>query len=61
MELSSVRAIKKLLIFQEKTYKAPKANKESARKKFFVSSDVFVISTAVKHRESPCKANLNII
>ena len=53
MELSSTK-LKKLLIFQEGTDKAPKTNKKSARKKFLVSFDVFVIFTVVKHGEIPC-------
>ena len=40
--------LRKLLIFQEKTYKAPKTNKKSAPKKFLVSFDVFVIFTELK-------------
>ena len=46
--------LRKLLTFQEKTYKAAKTNKKSAPKKFLVYFDVFVIFTAVKYREIPC-------
>ena len=42
MKLSSLK-LKKLLIFQEKTCKAPKTNKKPALKKFLISCDVFVI------------------
>ena len=50
MKLSSPK-LKRLLVFQEGTCKTPKTNKKSALKKFLVSCDVFVILTAVKHRE----------
>ena len=50
MELSSPK-LKKLLKSQEGTYKASKTNKKSVPKKFLVSCDVFVIFTAVKHKE----------
>ena len=52
MELSSF-SLKKFLIFKEVIGKAQKTNK-SAPKKFLVSCDVFIIFTAVKHREIPC-------
>ena len=45
MELSFYKPIK-LLIFQERTDKAPKTIKKSAPKKFLVSFDVFLIFTA---------------
>ena len=57
MELSSHK-LKKFIIFPERTYKAPKTNKKYAPKKFLVSCDVFLIFTAVKHKEIPCEANL---
>ena len=60
MELSSPK-LKKLLIFQEGICKAPKTNKKSAPKKFLVSCDIFVIFTAVKHREISRESNLKII
>ena len=47
MELSSTK-LKKLLIFQERTYRTWKSNKKYVSKKFFASGDVFVILTAVK-------------
>ena len=53
MELSFYKPIK-LLIFQERTDKAPKTIKKSAPKKFLVSFDVFLIFTAIKHREIAC-------
>ena len=53
MELSNYK-LKRLLIFQEGTEKAPKTNKKSVPKIFLVSFDAFVIFTAVKHREIPC-------
>ena len=46
----SCHKLKKLLIFQKGTDKAPKANKNSAPKKFLVSCDVFMVFTGVKHR-----------
>ena len=52
--------LKKLLLFQKGTYKAPKTNKKSAPKKFLVFHDVFAIFTAVKHKEIPCEANLDV-
>ena len=53
MELSSLK-LKKLLMFQEGTDKAPQTNKKSSPKKFLVYCVVFVIFTAVKHKEIPC-------
>ena len=52
MELSRPK-LKNLLIFQEEL---PKTNKKSVLKKFLVSCDVFVIFTAINHREIPCEA-----
>ena len=60
MELSPPK-LKKILIFQERTHKVLKTNKKSAPKKFLVSCQVFIIFTAVKHREIHCEANLNTI
>ena len=54
IELSS-QNLKKFLIFHIfQTSKAPKTNKTFAPKKFLASCDVYVIFTAVKHREIPC-------
>ena len=52
MELSRPK-LKNLLIFQEEL---PKTNKKSVLKKFLVSCDVFLIFTALNHREMPCEA-----
>ena len=52
MELSS-RNLKKLLIFQEGTYRTWKSNKKPAPKKFLVSWDNFVVFPEVKYRETP--------
>ena len=40
-------------MYQEGTEKAPKTNKISVPKNFFVLFDVFVIFAAVTHREIP--------
>ena len=54
MELSSPD-LKKLVLFQKRTYKAPKTNKKSSSKKILVSCDVFVICTTAKLRQIPCE------
>ena len=56
MGISSPKC-KILLIFQEELPMPQKTNKISAPKKFLVSYDVFVIFTAVKHREIALEAN----
>ena len=45
----------KLLIFQKVTCKARKTNKQSLKKKFLVSYDVFAIFTSVEHMEIHCE------
>ena len=52
------KKLRKNSYISEGTDKAPKTNKKSAPEKFLVSFDVFVIFTAVKHREIPCEMGI---
>ena len=49
----------KTLIFQKGTCNPEKQTKKSALENFLVSYDIFAISTAVKHREIPCEAEIH--
>ena len=60
MEFSSPK-LKKLLLFQEGTYRTWTWNEISAPKKFLDSWDGFVIFIAVKHRKILCESNSNIV
>ena len=48
---------KKLLIFRKITCKVPKTNKKSTLKKVLFACDIFLIFTAVKHKEFPLSTN----
>ena len=53
--------LKKLLIFQEVTYKTRKNKKKFAVRKFLVSYDVLVIFTLVEHMEISFEAKIKVL